>query len=278
MSALGNLGNTMLGDAMLIPATDTGRYSVLISTDPADIEAAQRLRYLTFAEEMGAALPQAIRGPLTGQMIDVDQFDPHSEHLLARDETSGQIVGCYRLLPPEGARAAGGIFADTIFDIGGLNELRPSLVELGRASVHPEHRNGAVMGLLWAGILRYQELTGYEWGAGCLSVRMEAGEFRGALVRRVLDVAFGAHAAPPQYRVVPRNPVRVNGLSLTELPDPGRIRIPPMVQGSLWIGGVICGEPSYDPDFDMADFVVLINRTMVREGYLGRLTRAYVTS
>lgn len=265
----------MLGDSVLIPSTDGGRYSVGISTDPADIEAAQRLRYLTFAEEMGATLPQAIPGPLSGEMIDVDQFDPYSEHLLARDVTTGQTVGCYRLLPPEGARAAGGLFADTIFDIGGLNELRPTLVELGRASVHPEHRNGAVMGLLWAGIIRYQELTGHEWGIGCLSVRMEDGGPRGALVRGVRDAAFGAHPAPPQYRVTPRNPVRVNGLSLSELPDPGRVRIPPMVQGSLRIGGVICGEPSYDADFDMADFVVLIKRAMVRERYLERLTRAH---
>ncbi|MDT5221258.1 MAG: hypothetical protein QOF15_3363 [Mycobacterium sp.] len=266
----------MLGDAIIIPATDNGRYSIVISTDPADIEAAQRLRYQTFAEEMGATLPRATRGMLTGEMIDVDQFDPHSDHLLAKDETTGQVVGCYRLLPPDGARAARGIFADTIFDIGGLNDLRHTLVEIGRASVHPAHRNGAVMGLLWAGIIRYQELTGHEWGIGCLSVRMEGGGPRGALVRGVRDAAFGAHPAPPQYRVTPRNPVRVNGLSLSELPDPGRVRIPPMVQGSLRIGGVICGEPSYDADFDMADFVVLIKREMVRERYLERLTRTHV--
>lgn len=268
----------MLGDAVLIPATESSRYSVVISTDPANIEAAQRLRYQTFAEEMGAALPKAIRGPLTGDMIDVDQFDPYSDHLLARDETSGRIVGCYRLLPPDGARAAGGLFADTTFDIGGLNQLRPELVELGRASVHPDHRSGAVMGLLWAGILRYQEITGYQWGIGSLSVRMEGGGSRGALVRGVRDAALGGHPAPPQYRVFPRNPVTVNGLSLAELPDPGRVRIPPMVQGSLRIGGMICGEPSYDPDFDMADFIVLINRTMVRERYLERLARSYAHS
>ncbi|OBG47459.1 ornithine-acyl-ACP acyltransferase [Mycobacterium alsense] len=268
----------MMGDAVLIPATGNYRYSVIISTDPANIEAAQRLRYQTFAEEMGAALPRAIRGPLTGDMIDVDQFDPYSDHLLARDETSGQIVGCYRLLPPEGARAAGGLFADTTFDIGGLNELRPELVELGRASVHADHRSGAVMGLLWAGILRYQEITGYQWGIGSLSVQMQDGGPRGALVRGVRDAAFGAHPAPAQYRVFPRNPVRVNGLSLSQLPDPGRVRIPPMVQGSLRIGGMICGEPSYDPDFDMADFVVLINRATVRERYLERLTRSYAHS
>lgn len=268
----------MLGDAILIPATDTGRYSVVISTDPADIEAAQRLRYRTFAEEMGAKLPQAIRGPLTGQMIDVDQFDPYSDHLLAKDAATGQVVGCYRLLPPDGAAAAGGIFADTIFDIGGVNELRSSLVELGRASVHADHRNGAVMGLLWAGILRYQEITGHVWGVGCLSVRMEGGGPRGALVRGVRDTAFRMRPAPPQYRVTPRNPVRVNGLSLDELPEPGRVRVPPMVQGSLRVGGMICGEPSYDPDFDMADFVVLINRAMMHERYLERLTRAHVHS
>jgi putative hemolysin len=268
----------MLGDAVIIPATVNNRYSVIISTDPANIEAAQRLRYQTFAEEMGAALPHAIRGPLTGEMIDVDQFDPHSDHLLARDETSGQIVGCYRLLPPDGAEAAGGLFADTTFDIGGLNALRPELVELGRASVHAAHRSGAVMGLLWAGILRYQEITGYQWGIGSLSVRMEDGGPRGALARGVRDAALGRHPAPPQYRVFPRNPVIVNGLSLSELPDPGRVRIPPMVQGSLRIGGMICGEPSYDPDFDMADFIVLINRAMVRERYLERLTSSYAHS
>lgn len=271
------LSQTMEGGAVLISAADTGRYTILISTDPAEIEAAQRLRYQTFAEEMGATLPQAVRGPLTGQMIDVDQFDPHSNHLLARDETTGQIVGCYRLLPPDGALAAGLVFADTIFDMSpGLDGLRPSLVELGRVSVHPDHRSGAVVALLWSGILRYQDLTGYEWAIGCLSVRMEDGGPRGALVRGVRDAALSGSCAPGEYRVTPRNPVRVNGLSLDELPDPGRVRLPPMVAGSLRIGGVICGEPSYDPDFDMADFVVLINRDMVRENYLQRLTRTHV--
>jgi len=38
---------------------------------------------------------------------------------------------------------------------------------------------GAVVGLLWAGIIRYQEITGHEWGIGCLSVRMEGGGPRG---------------------------------------------------------------------------------------------------
>jgi putative hemolysin len=266
------------GNSVLIPATGSGRYAIVLSTDPGEIEAAQRLRYQTFAEELGAALPQAIRGPLTGAMIDVDQFDPHSDHLLARDETTGQIVGCYRLLPPAGAAAAGGLFADTIFDLGGLNQLRPTLVELGRVSVHPEHRNGAVIGLLWAGILRYQELTGYQWAIGCLSVPMEGGGPRGSLVAGVRDAAHRGRLAPEQYRVTPRNPVRVNGLDLPELPDPGPVHIPPMVAGSLRIGGVICGEPSYDPDFDMADFVVLLRRAMVRQRYLDRLIRSHARS
>lgn len=267
----------MVGAAVLIPATDSGRYSIVISDDPDEIEAAQRLRYQTFAEELGAALPQAIRGPRTGEMIDVDRFDAFSDHLLARDEQTGAIVGCYRLLPPDGARAAGGIFTDTNFEMSaGIDALRPSLVELGRASVHPDHRSGTVMAMLWAGILRYQELTGYRWAIGSLSVRMADGGSRGALVRGVLDRAYRQHPAPPEFLVTPRNPVQVNGIPLAELPDPGRVRIPPMVAGSLRIGGVICGEPSYDPEFDMADFVVLINRDMVHQLYLARLTRNHV--
>ncbi|MBN7458321.1 ornithine-acyl-ACP acyltransferase, partial [Mycobacteroides abscessus subsp. abscessus] len=33
------------------------RYSIVLSSDPAEIEAAQRLRYQAFADEMGAPLP-----------------------------------------------------------------------------------------------------------------------------------------------------------------------------------------------------------------------------
>jgi hypothetical protein len=69
------------------------------------------------------------------------------------------------MLPPERARAAGSLYAQREFVIDELAPLRRSLVETGRSCVHPAHRSGAVVGLVWAGIARYMLLTGNEAGA-----------------------------------------------------------------------------------------------------------------
>ncbi|HZP41779.1 MAG TPA: GNAT family N-acyltransferase, partial [Candidatus Binatia bacterium] len=53
----------------------------------ADVRAAQRLRYEVFATELAASLPSEDEG------LDRDAFDPHCEHLLVRDETTGRVVG-----------------------------------------------------------------------------------------------------------------------------------------------------------------------------------------
>lgn len=62
--------------------------------------AAQALRWRVFAEELGARLPSRVPG------IDEDAFDAHCEHLIARDDDSGEVIGTYRLLAPEEAAAA----------------------------------------------------------------------------------------------------------------------------------------------------------------------------
>jgi len=64
---------------------------------------------------------------------------------------AGEIVGTYRMLPPERARAAGALYAEGEFVIDDLAPLRRSLLETGRWCVHRDHRSGAVIGLVWAG-------------------------------------------------------------------------------------------------------------------------------
>ena len=83
------------------PTTDTPRYTLLLSTDPALIEAAQRLRHDVFTAEPGFALKDD--GHSGG--LDADRFDEFCDHLLVREDNSGELVGCYRMLPPSGAVA-----------------------------------------------------------------------------------------------------------------------------------------------------------------------------
>ena len=77
------------------------------------------------------------------------------------------------MLPPPGAIAAGGLYTATEFDVTGLDALRPSLVEMGRAVVRDDHRNGGVVLLMWAGILAYLDRCGYDYVTGCVSVPVD---------------------------------------------------------------------------------------------------------
>ncbi|MGC1738351.1 GNAT family N-acetyltransferase [Mycobacterium sp.] len=242
------------------------RYSLLLSTDPAQVEAAQRLRYDVFSSEPGFALTRQ------DTALDIDRFDEHCDHLLVREDNSGELVGCYRMLSPAGAVAAGGLYTATEFDIQALDSLRPSLVEMGRAVVHRDHRNGAVVLLMWAGILAYLDRCGYDYVTGCVSVPVAGdGVPPGSQIRGVRDFVLRRHAAPADCRVHPHRPVIIDGRPLDEISPPTRPVIPPLMRGYLRLGARICGEPAYDADFGVGDFPALLDKRQADTRYLRRL-------
>ncbi|MBW0019509.1 MAG: GNAT family N-acetyltransferase [Mycobacterium sp.] len=257
-------------------STTGPHYSLLLSTDPTLVEAAQRLRYDVFSSTPGFAV--SAMGPQQGQAHrDFDRFDEYCDHLLVRDDDSGELVGCYRMLSPAGAIAAGGLYTATEFDTGAFDPLRPSLVEMGRAVVRDGHRNGGVVLLMWAGILAYLDRYDYDYVTGCVSVPIEAdsdgadGLMPGSQLRGVRDFVLSRHAAPPQLRVTPYRPVLVGGRTIDEIPPPRRPEVPALLRGYLRLGAQACGEPAHDPDFGVGDFCVLLDKRRADTRYLKRL-------
>ena len=235
--------------------SEAPKYSLLLSTDPALIEAAQRLRYEVFTSEPGFTLTAA---------SDADCFDQYCDHLLIRDDSSGELVGCCRVLPPAGAVAAGGLYTATEFDVHELDPLRASLVEMGRAVVRADHRNGAVVLLMWAGILAYLDHCGHNYVTGCVSVPIQGVGLPGQQARGVRDFVLKRHRSA--YTVQPFRPVSFDGIPL-----PMRVTVPPLMRGYLRLGTNVCGEPAHDPDFGVADFMVLLDKREADIRYLNRL-------
>ncbi|MBJ6641412.1 GNAT family N-acetyltransferase [Streptomyces sp. DHE7-1] len=235
------------------PAAPT-RYTVTLARDEDDVRAAQRLRHDVFAGELGALLSTPQPG------LDVDPFDAYCDHLLVNDTVTGQVVGTYRLLPPERAAVAGRLYSEGEFDLTALDGLRPGLVEVGRSCVHPDHRDGTVIGLIWAGIARYMVDRGHEWLAGCCSVPLADGGTRAAAT---WERVRAKHLAPEEYRVRPLLPW---------VPSPavpaGRGELPALLRGYLRLGAWVCGEPAHDPDFGVADLYVLLPMRRVNPRYL----------
>ncbi|WP_329088942.1 MULTISPECIES: GNAT family N-acetyltransferase [unclassified Streptosporangium] len=262
------------------------RYSVGLAATAVEMREAQRLRHRVFSEEMGARLDS----PITG--LDVDPLDAYCDHLLVRCDDTGEVVGTYRLLGP---RRADRLYSDSEFDLGALAGIRGNMVEAGRACVHPSHRGGAVLGLMWAGIARYMVAGGYGWLAGCCSVPVA--EAAGIMERVPLS--------PPGYRVTPHRPWREGpasgsprrrddpapsaGSGLVPAPPvgpgavppqredasertaatrPGRAPLPPLLRGYVRLGAWVCGPPAHDLDFGTADFFVLLSMAEADPRYL----------
>ncbi|MEU3410757.1 GNAT family N-acyltransferase [Streptomyces sp. NPDC006658] len=230
------------------------RYTVSLARDEADVRAAQRLRHDVFAGEMGALLA----GPEPGH--DIDAFDAYCDHLLVREETTGQVVGTYRLLPPERAAVAGRLYSDGEFDLAALDPIRSQLVEVGRSCVHPGHRDGAVIGLIWAGIARYMTDRGHAWLAGCCSVPLADG---GALAAGTWQRVRERHLAPEEFRVRPLLPWTAPAGA-----PAARTELPALLRGYLRLGAWVCGAPAHDPDFGVADLYVLLSMRRVDPRYL----------
>ncbi|WP_163797972.1 GNAT family N-acetyltransferase [Mycolicibacterium sediminis] len=245
----------------------TPRYTLLLSTDDTLIDAAQRLRHEVFASEPGFTL--ADDGD--PQRRDADRFDEFCDHLLVREDGSGELVGCYRMLPPPGAIAAGGLYTATEFDVAALDPIRPEMVEMGRAVVRKDHRNGGVVLLMWAGILAYLDRQGYDYVTGCVSVPVQGSpeETPGAQIRGVRDVVRRRHASP--YQVRPFRPVVIDGRGLDDVEPPSRVMLPPLMRGYLRLGARVCGDPAHDPEFGVGDFPALLGKREADVRYLKRL-------
>ncbi|MFJ3519767.1 MULTISPECIES: GNAT family N-acetyltransferase [unclassified Streptomyces] len=230
------------------------RYAVRLARDEDEVRAAQRLRHQVFAGELGARLD----GPEPG--LDADAFDAYCDHLLVIDEEAEQVVGTYRLLPPERAAVAGRLYSEGEFDLSALAPIRPDLVEVGRSCVHPDHRNGAVIALIWAGLTHYMDRSGHNWLAGCCSIPLADG---GVLAAATRETVLARSLAPQEYRVTPHLPWSPEGITF-----PDRMELPPLLRGYLRLGAWVCGEPALDAGFGCADLYVLLSLRRTNPRYL----------
>ncbi|MCC5032105.1 GNAT family N-acetyltransferase [Streptomyces sp. WAC 00631] len=231
----------------------TSSYTMAIADTDELIHAAQRLRHQVFAEELGARLRPTADGR------DTDAFDDVMDHLVVTDTATGEAVGTYRLLPPGRSEH---LYSETEFDLRTLPaEVRSSMVEAGRACVHPAHRSGGVINLMWSGLARYVLLSGHRYLAGCASVPLGDG---GQAAANAWLLGTTRHAAPPALRVQPLDPW-TPPRPVDARPDP--LALPPLLRGYLRAGAWMCGPPQHDRVFGDADFFVLLDTERMNDRY-----------
>ena len=247
---------------------DLSRYRVKLAETEAEREAAQRLRYRVFVEEMGAhASPEE-----AAERREWDDFDPYFDHLIllsldpAIADPLDRVVGVYRLMRSEVAEAGPGFYGASEYDLSPIAGAGRASVELGRSCVAPEHRGGPAMHLLWNGLASYVLEREIELLFGVAS-------FHGtdpAPLAEALAYLHHEHLAPPDLRVraQPAHYLDMNLMQRAEIDAPRALQaIPALIKAYLRLGGFVGDGAVLDHQFNTTDVCIVVKTELITEKY-----------
>jgi putative hemolysin len=243
---------------------------VRLARSPAEVEAAQRLRYEVFVREWGAMVgPEAPDGDR-----EADEYDALMDHLVVVDRARGDlVVGNYRLLRQERLQRDAVFYSSHEFDLSPLLAGGQRLLELGRSCVLREYRSGAVMQKLWHALAAYVAEHRIELMFGCASLRGTDP----SSVREQLAYLHHWHLAPPEQR--PRALARQRAAPepmTREAVNPVRAlrALEPMVRGYLRAGAWV-GEGAWvDREFNAIDVCIVMPTARLRSRHREHFERA----
>ena len=227
------------------PNIRQGSYQLRLASAEADRMAAFRLRFLVFNLELNEGLDCAY---VTGQ--DTDEFDGICDHLIAEHAVTGKIVGTYRLQTGATASANEGFYSEREFDFSPYKQLGNSVIELGRACVHRDHRSSEVLYLLWRGIAQYAIHHGGRYLIGCSSLTSQDPAHGTAVYE-----AMREQLVEPHLRTAPQPAFAMPLMS----PESTSDKIPKLLRAYLAVGAKICGPPAIDREFKTIDFLTLLD-------------------
>lgn len=241
--------------------TSGGALEVRVAETESEIEAAQRLRYRVFYEEM-AAIPSP---RMREDKRDFDRFDDFCDHMLVVDrekhDDDGQplVVGCYRMMRDVDAARAGGFYTAGEFDIAPLIsgiEKGAKMLELGRSCVLKAYRTKpATVQLLWRGLSVFNERFSTDLMFGCASL---PGIDPDAL-KLSLSYLHHFHGMPEQLNVkaLPQLYVDMNRVPKDQIDPKEALRLlPPLIKGYVRAGARIGDGAVIDRQFGTTDVFI----------------------
>lgn len=214
-----------------------GRYLARLAETPADLAAAQRLRWLCFVARGDLAAPAG---------LDRDHLDARCRHLLVEDAATGALVCCCRVLALTGGRHIDGSYAAQFYDLTALESFDAPMLEIGRFCTHPASRDPDIIRIAWAALTRLVAASGAQMLFGCSSFTGT----RAADHAEAFALLQARHLAPRRWwpRIKAPDVVRLSPVRAGP-PDPRRAlaAMPPLLRSYLALGGWVSDHAVVDP-------------------------------
>lgn len=239
---------------------ESNRFIIKTVENIYELEKALNLRYEVFYKE---ALNKD-----NFSRTDIDKFDLICDHLIILDKKQNCVVGTYRFIS---STFSDKFYSETEFDIDQVKNAEGIKLELGRACVHKNYRNGSGIALLWKGLSEYFKTIGAKYLFGCSSI----GTTNIVEISLIYKYIKEFYLSPDDFRVFPNEKHKIKELdSNLDAFDKFGIKtesiedfIPPLLKSYLKAGSVICGEPALDKKFKCADFFTVLDLELLSKSF-----------
>lgn len=209
---------------------------------PFELKQVLKLRHEIFYKEL--------QGKENEAQLDIDQFDSICDHLIIIDKKSSRVVGTYRVISSLFSEK---FYSQGEFELAGLLKAPGNKLELGRACIHQDFRNGAIINLLWKGICEYVKKTDTKFLFGCASVQTTDAK----LASDILGYLRAEGLASEEYAISP-TPEYTSSLQTPELRAGIDKEVPALVHSYIKAGAKFHGLPALDRDFACYDYFMVL--------------------
>ncbi len=203
--------------------------------------------------------------------LDMDELDLVADHLMIIDKSKNEIVGTYRLIS---SKLTHSFYSETEFDIGRFLKTPEAKLELGRACVRAEYRDGNTLDLLWKGLARYIFATGTDILFGCASVKStEATD-----VSDLLSHLQALGKWNDDFAIRPTEQYRFDRFSLSDQGTMSRDGLkkilPPLLRSYLHAGATVHGWPAFDDEFACTDVFTVLDWRQLDDKFRMRFVKS----
>lgn len=236
---------------------ECGPYRIETVTSPEDLARVIDLRHHSFVDDFS---PNA-----DADWVDFDEYDLRADHIILKHVDTKEILGSYRIICSEFTDQ---FYSKEQYDISSLLTEPGVKIELGRACIHKDWRNGVTLNLIWKGLAKYAAVVNAQYMFGCASVKTISPE---------LAYSMFWHLYPAHYnekfraRVLPsfNCPMPAN---LDALPPWSEVEpeVPSLLKSYLQAGAWIVSEPALDTFFNCVDFFTILDLRQLNAKYSRR--------
>jgi len=238
-------------DFLALPHRPADRYVAGFANSARCVEAALRLRFEVFNLELNEGLASSIE---TG--LDRDPYDDQMTHLALMEQSTGRIVGTYRMQAAGAAQRGGGLYSAEEYDLAPLAPYLDQAVELSRACLAADHRNFRAMIALWLGIGAFMNAHGLRYLFGCCSLTTQDRD-DGWRAMKTLREGRCIH---PELWIHARQANSCGAPDREYDPALGpALKLPKLFRTYLRLGALVISEPAIDTAFGTVDFLILMD-------------------